>query len=431
MKRIFNNTHLKYISEFVSKNMSQIIIPTVSFEKHMEKLLILMDLESLKILELHFTFSALNEKEIDEQLRKYGFLSKINLFERKAILADLIRKKLLKIIESNNNIIVRRIEGKDLKIGEYKQIFRDHAGVHGVDYSDEISFDIENSSSTNNSNKNINKKNHINIKKEEVFEPNLVYSLLKYLNQYKKSILKNPSSTKNYYEPEFNMRFPDLPPRFLKIHNNENYSKYFTESILPIEKPTSITPILKNENSVKNFYKEEKNDKKEISLDPGIFTDPNIILRKKKALYYEAPTPIDYLSDSYLKLNKDEEVDRYTVPSSLYDGFSFRNFVDQILFTNNDIEIPVTSKYSSFSELRKNMKGFCYFNKFYIQSYMEKLIIKQDEYLSVTDARFLASEIKPYLTLAEVEYFYNIFINSYDYQKERFAKPKRRNFYSF
>ncbi|ELA41887.1 uncharacterized protein VICG_01071 [Vittaforma corneae ATCC 50505] len=376
MKKIFNDSHVKLMADFLSKNLNSILRSSVPIEKQSRKLLILMDIDQLEILELHSSIGSLSEWEVDEQLKKFGFLSKINLFEKKAILADLIKKRLIKVISYNNSLV------------DYENL-------------------------------------------PENADSQLVYALLKHLHEYSNRPIPKSDIPQKFYLPEFSPRYPERRPTHLNIYNDATFFKHLSDEVLP-QIAEECTPGLslkeRRRLTKRTFYSNERfpNRTNEHSIK-DFLNDPNVTLRKKKALYYEPSVPINYKTDQKIELPKISHELRMIEPDvnpDLYDRFDLREFVDQTLFTNNNIPIPTRPRHSSIAEFRVNIKGYHSFVRF-LQQHLFRLIISQDKYISAADAEYIAKEIQAYLTLAELEYFYDVYIGSASFKPEQLGRFKR------
>lgn len=370
MKKIFDDSHIKLMVDFVSKNLSSVLVHSIPAEKQARKLLTLMDVDQLEMLELHFSIGGLNEQQVDGQLKKFGFLSRINLFEKKAMLADLIKKRLIKLISYNNSLI------------DYESL-------------------------------------------PENADSQLVYSLLKHLHEYNNKPIPKSSIIQQFYLPEFDTRYPEKRPTHLNIHNDITFFKHLSDEVLPQtvgECAPSLSLKERRKLTKRTFYSNERcPNKADGHSIKDFLNDPNVILRKKKALYYEPSVSIDYKTDRKIEMPRiSHELKRIDpdISPDLYSQFDLRDFVDQVVFTNNNIPVPIQSKYSSVAEFRMSIKGCYCFVKF-LRKFLFKLIIAQDKCISTTDAEFIAREIQAYLTLPELEYFYDIYLNSADYRPEQ------------
>lgn len=351
--------------DFIRRHLSQIMSPTVPVEKQAHKLLSFMGAEQLEMFIQHHTVVSLNEQQIDEQLKKLGFLSKINLFEKKAILSDLIKKRLVKIILNNHNLIDynKLSNGADSELAKSLR-------MHFLRWERE----------------------------SETMEK-------------KRKVKKIP------YVPVFEARFPNTRPRLLHFCDKNGLLKNLSEDVLPLKimKSDEKISIRKKRRSHApiSFYKDETKQEK-IDLPTELATDPNLVLRKKKALYYEPSQPIDYKNDKKLELNdiffELNQIEEPKIDPDIYDDFLVKEFIDQILFVNNGLEIPKESMYSSLEEFGKVLTSEYRFASIFLGEYITKLLLNQDKHLSVTDASFLAQNIRYFLSLPELEYFYNIYL---------------------
>lgn len=352
------------MGEFLTKIHPSVIKDKIPLFIQSKKILVLMDIDQLLILDEFFTINELEEARIDERLKYFGFHSKVNIFEKKAILSDLMKRRLIKIININTSLI------------NYK-------------------------------------KTSLNVDTE------YVYSLLKHLNEYKKSFLEYTGETFYENKAEFPSRNVGKRPMFVELHNQRTFIQQLSEEVLPTTVEDNITiDILNKKKAAPSFYSIEKKDQNNGYTIYDLVDDNTVILRKKKTLYLEPSVPIDYTGDEKFEYNKIStdinDLEKDIFDTEVYKEFNPRDFVAEILFKNNNIPLPESDV--TFEDLRKRIKGVKLFLGEFLKNSLKRLILQQDETLSSVDAGFIALEMKKYLTPAQVEYFYNIYIRSSDYK---------------
>lgn len=364
MLKKYNEKHVELMGEFLTKIHPSVIKDKIPLFIQSKKILVLMDIDQLLILDEFFTINELEEARIDERLKYFGFHSKVNIFEKKAILSDLMKRRLIKIININTSLI------------NYK-------------------------------------KTSLNVDTE------YVYSLLKHLNEYKKSFLEYTGETFYENKAEFPSRNVGKRPMFVELHNQRTFIQQLSEEVLPTTVEDNITiDILNKKKAAPSFYSIEKKDQNNGYTIYDLVDDNTVILRKKKTLYLEPSVPIDYTGDEKFEYNKIStdinDLEKDIFDTEVYKEFNPRDFVAEILFKNNNIPLPESDV--TFEDLRKRIKGVKLFLGEFLKNSLKRLILQQDETLSSVDAGFIALEMKKYLTPAQVEYFYNIYIRSSDYK---------------
>lgn len=382
----YSDRHIDLMKEFLNKIHPSGIIQNVPLTSQARKLLILMDVDQLLILDEFFTISQLSERRIEERLKYFGFHSKVNIFEQKSILSDLMKRRLIKIINLNNKL---------------------------------IDYDIP----------------------EEV-DTNYVYLLLKNLNDYKRKYLEYTGETHIEKKTEFPSRDHKRRPMFMELHNERTFMDQLSEKVLPTS-TEDVEPIdiFKKTKHPRSFYSDEMENQTSGYTIHDLVDDNTVILRKKKTLYLDPSVPIDYTGEEKLEYKSVREDIRQagkdTFDPEIYKEFHPRDFVNETVFKNNNITIPESNL--TFEELRKKMKGSKLFLDSYLIAELKRLILSQDETISSSDAGLLAIEMKKFLTPAQVEYFYNRYIKSAsykpvehqvnkDFHRRRFLGNKRRDF---
>lgn len=368
-KRIFDERHLEYIKKFITKNLPTIVVEKIPFDKQCTKLLILMDAYQLKLLELHFSMDTLKDKDFEDWLASFGFFSKINVFEKNTILSDIVRKKLLKIIQYNHALI------------DYDNI-------------------------------------------PENTDTALTYNLLKNLYSFY-STYKAAKSSTAVRNSEYKYKTVKKEKFCLDFYNQKTFLKNMSPEMLPTAPDTKFKFGFSNRTKNMKIYDIEKNETTQTSID-NFVEDAASILRKKKALYAEKSGPINYKSEAVFEIPEfAEELKKFDNPvfdRALYEKFDARMFLNEVVFINNNIPIPMVSKYTSFTQFRKYIKGDSKFFRHFLNERIAYLLMCQDTSISKTDAFFLASEFKRYLTLPQVEYFYKSYINSSQYKPAKDEK---------
>ncbi|KAM0679945.1 hypothetical protein GINT2_001886 [Glugoides intestinalis] len=376
-KRLFDERHLEYIKKFITKHLPTIVVQEIPFDKQCTKLLILMDIDQLKLLEIHFSMDTLKDKDYEEWLASLGFVSKINVFERNAIILDITKKKLVKIIQYNHSLIA------------YDNI-------------------------------------------PENTDTAVTYNLLKNLYDFYSGYdAMNHSIKLGNYIPEFESVNTGKGVLCLDFYTKKTFLKQMSSEMLPSAPDIKVKFGFNNKTKNRNLQicKIDSGEKTQESIKDFI-DDSASVLRKKKILYIEKSGPIDYKNNEVIETPRISDelkmLDMPEIDPALYEKFDARTFLDEVLFVNNDISIPKASNYSSFSHFKKYIKGSTKFFTRFLNKHIAYLLMSQDTYISKTDAFFLAAEFKRYLTLPQMEYFYNIYINSSEYKSLNYEKPVKR-----
>jgi len=373
IKRIFNSNHIKLMEEFLSSNLPSVIRTDTSLTVQATKLLLLMDTDQLRLLTSHFDLDRLTEEQVDQQLRSLGFLSKINLFEKKAMIADISKRRLIKTITEN----YRMLNSEDI-----------HKGVN--DNADLVG-------------------GHTGT--------GLVYNLLRQLFNYKLTTATRQRAN-NCYEPEFEM-MERRPPAHLGVNTGTALDGHLPEG----------APAQARVKRTKSAPPRAGTKPKQGPVELDMAADPSVVLRRKKALYYEPSGPIDYHTGERHELKSikrelrlwkwkghcEEEGSEF----NLYEEFDLRSFVDEVVFTNNGLAVPTESKYGTIEEFRARASGIYVFRKKFLPYELTGLILRQDESLTRADAELIAMHIRQYLTLAELEYFYRIYLDSNSFRLDK------------
>lgn len=375
MKRIYEESHIDLMKEFLTKYLSSAIKPDIDLTLQATKHVQYLDKSQLDLLVSLFNVSKLSEEELSNYLVKLGFFSKVNIYEKRAIFTDYSRNTLLKVVSYNETLINYDLLKISVKTKDELKGLKSSL----LAACKKLNKRIEKA------HKSISFKRQLKIDSQKDRDPYALQHL-------------DPVSLKSI-ETFFN-------PKCLRTIDYESIPK---PSLNPVTEKTLNFRENTDTPSTRKYTIYDKVD------------NQNVILRRKKSLYLENSGPIDYHTDKRTKFNDIsqavKDLPKYTFDAETYRGFDIDEFVDEILFRNNGLEVPTESKYADdHLEFRKMIKGNVYFITEYLVKELRNLILSQDKYLSFSDANFLALEIRKVIRMPIIEYFYEQYLNSEEYR---------------
>lgn len=227
-----------------------------------------------------------------------------------------------------------------------------------------------------------------------------------------------------------NTKFHNKPIRdnkesyFIDPYNLNTFSKQFTEQNLP-----SVKNISKSE---QKFFRELDNILKRkrnmVNVRPPVLKSSKVCfynedlkdivaIRQKASTEIKQPNKtIDYYSEEKFELkNIKKEVDmldNIQFDADYYKKFELRGFINEILYTRNSITIPKNRPSRTIEKYKQKYKSKWGFFNIYLDNELTRLILQQDEYLTLSEAKMLAKEFKCNLRVEDYDYFYENYLSN-------------------
>lgn len=410
MKRIYKKEHLELLCHFF-KDYSNIDCSTLESEDYCSKLLTLMSCTDIRKLELYY--QDLEDEELTKELKEIGFESEIPYSDKKILLKNCLKKELRSLIQQDTEILKHSKVFENEKHLNFSQVFVETAKYEKI---------IKKATKKSLNEIKLGRKTPLNIK-------NVVIS--------QSGVPKTKAYVDVYDQTESGFQFSNINLPVLveePIKENavtENEAKMIPENNkekVNEEKLQETSEKLLKNGKIKTARKKRGYVRvKKISIN-DLMNDTTFIMRKKKFLELTPSGSIDYYKNDKFKLKSiDKFVNKLppvTFASEIYRGFDLRKFVNKIIYRNNNISIPKSTSYKSIKDFRDKAKGDTYFFRRFLPKYLAKLLMKQDSYLTFSDAKMIAEEIRSVLKLPDIEYFYNIYFKSGDYYSNSFRKTK-------
>lgn len=150
-----------------------------------------------------------------------------------------------------------------------------------------------------------------------------------------------------------------------------------------------------------------------------------IIALKEKASAFLKPNhkTISYNLDEgvkYKSIRKEVRLlDKIQFDFNCYKDFNMRDFICDILYSKNNLIIPTKKSYKFLKNYKELFEKNIDFINSFLPEEITNLILQQDEYLTVSEARLIADEFKYNLRIEDYEYFFNLYLNSNHSSKKK------------